>query len=84
MECAALQSTHTPISVIITHRSAIRLGLTPAQVRDPVDGVFSAETMLRGMGVPLGWTLQDELQGEHDPRFQVGRCTMCVTGERTK
>ena len=27
------------------------------QVRDPVAGVFSAETMLRGMGVPLTWTL---------------------------
>lgn len=31
------------------------------QVRDPVAGVFSAETMLRGMGVPLTWSLADPL-----------------------
>jgi hypothetical protein len=31
------------------------------QVRDPVAGVFSAETMLRGMGVALPWSLADPL-----------------------
>lgn len=30
-------------------------------MRDPVAGVFSAETMLRGMGVPLPWSLADPL-----------------------
>jgi hypothetical protein len=53
-------------------------------VRDPVEGVFSAETMLRGMGVPLTWTLaqqgtagteqqqqQDVEAGGVDPRFKV-------------
>lgn len=48
------------------------------QVRDPAAGVFSAETMLRNMGVPLSWTLTEPLQGAAtdsgetaDPRFQV-------------
>jgi hypothetical protein len=51
------------------------------QVRDPVAGVFSAETMLRGMGVPLTWTLSepvdrasadDDAEAAVDPRFKVG------------
>lgn len=52
-----------------------------AQVRDPVDGVFSAETMLRNMGVPLDWSLAEPVQegpgGEvKDARFDVSgtRC----------
>jgi hypothetical protein len=47
-------------------------------VRDPAAGVFSAETMLRNMGVPLPWSLMDPLQQgtdanghSKDPRFQV-------------
>jgi len=50
------------------------------QVRDPVAGVFSAETMLRGMGVPLTWSLTEpvvksmEAQEEGvDTRFKVRR-----------
>eukprot|EP00879_Flechtneria_rotunda_P005806 GHRR01006110.1.p1 GENE.GHRR01006110.1~~GHRR01006110.1.p1 ORF type:complete len:432 (+),score=93.29 GHRR01006110.1:312-1607(+) len=41
-------------------------------VRDPVASVFSAETMLRNMGVPLTWSLQQPLAGDGaaDPRFQ--------------
>lgn len=44
------------------------------QVRDPAAGVFSAETMLRNMGVPLAWTLTQPLEGDgsQDSRFQVG------------
>jgi hypothetical protein len=45
--------------------------LCPSQVRDPVAGVFSAETMLKGMGVPLDWTLAAPLEGGTDPRFEV-------------
>jgi hypothetical protein len=37
--------------------AAAVLHVVHTQVRDPVAGVFSAETMLRGMGVPLPWSL---------------------------
>jgi hypothetical protein len=57
------------------------------QVRDPAAGVFSAETMLRNMGVPLPWSLMDPLQQgrdanghSSDPRFQVRRASSwCVS-----
>jgi hypothetical protein len=49
-------------------------------VRDPAASVFSAETMLRNMGVPLPWSLMHPLQQGYDanghskdPRFQVSR-----------
>ncbi|EFJ52044.1 hypothetical protein VOLCADRAFT_87176 [Volvox carteri f. nagariensis] len=38
------------------------------QLRDPVPGVFSAEIMMRDMGVPLEWTLSDPVE-PNDPRF---------------
>lgn len=57
------------------------LPLLLLQVRDPVAGVFSAETMLRGMGVPLTWSLtepvvksMEALEEGLDTRFKV-RCT---------
>eukprot|EP00210_Caulerpa_lentillifera_P001312 g1262.t1 len=37
-------------------------------LRDPVAGVFSAEMMLRNLGVPLPWSLVEEAR-ETDPRF---------------
>ncbi|GMH40491.1 hypothetical protein BSKO_08395 [Bryopsis sp. KO-2023] len=37
-------------------------------LRDPTSGVFSAEVMLRNMGVPLSWSLMEEAV-EEDPRF---------------
>eukprot|EP00798_Chlamydomonas_sp_ICE-L_P001763 gene1763-33177_t len=33
-------------------------------VRDPTAGMFSAEVMLRELGVPLEWTLEDEISEE--------------------
>lgn len=45
------------------------------QMRDPVPGVFSAEVMLRNMGVPLPWTLSDQVQ-DNDSRFKVR--TVCL------
>lgn len=49
------------------------------QVREPAAGVFSAETMLRNMGVDLPWSLTTPLAHgtdvaghSSDPRFQVG------------
>jgi hypothetical protein len=48
------------------------------QVREPVAGVFSAETMLRGMGAPLTWTLAQQPAGSEadeesgvDQKFNV-------------
>ncbi|KAF5832241.1 P-loop containing nucleoside triphosphate hydrolase protein, partial [Dunaliella salina] len=41
-------------------------------VRDPVEGLFSAEIMLRDLGVPLDWaSLSEPGQGVCDMRFQV-------------
>ncbi|MEW5320275.1 MAG: hypothetical protein WDW38_011357 [Sanguina aurantia] len=39
-------------------------------MRDPVPGVFSAEVMMRNMGVPLPWTLSDQVQ-DNDSRFKI-------------
>ncbi len=48
------------------------------QVRDPADGVFSAETMLRNMGCPLTWSLTEPLAEDGtDKRFQVGVTWVC-------
>eukprot|EP00983_Pelagomonas_calceolata_P116962 1160370-Pelagomonas_calceolata.AAC.3 len=41
-------------------------------VRDPVEGLFSAEIMLRDLGVPLDWTsLSEPGQDGCDMRFQA-------------
>ena len=65
-----------PVHACLPYVAARIAAVTPSakiivMVRDPADGVFSAEIMLRGMGVDLEWTLQDELQSLDDPRFQV-------------
>lgn len=65
------------MQLLTTATNAVLL-LLFLQVREPVAGVFSAETMLCGMGVPLTWTLAqpagsgaDEEAGV-DQKFKVG------------
>jgi hypothetical protein len=43
-------------------------------LRDPADGLFSSETMLRNFGCPLQWSLAEPDQGEADPRCAAGPC----------
>ncbi|GAB4823377.1 hypothetical protein N2152v2_010423 [Parachlorella kessleri] len=37
-------------------------------LRDPVSGAFSAEIMFRNLGMPLNWSLMEDVQAS-DPRF---------------
>lgn len=73
------------MQLLTTATDAVLL-LVLLQVREPVAGVFSAETMLRGMGAPLTWTLTqqpassgaDEEAGV-DQKFKVGsHCAMLL------
>ena len=56
----------TPTYACLPHAPARVAALTPGAkvifvVREPTAAVFSAEAMLRGMGVPLGWSLAEAL-----------------------
>lgn len=57
-----------PVNACLPYIAARIAALTPAakiviMVRDPVSGVFSAEVMLRDMGVPLPWSFADPALG---------------------
>jgi len=61
----------TPTYACLPHVPARVAVLTPNSkvvfmVREPTAAVFSAESMLRGMGVPLGWSLARPLAAEGD------------------
>jgi hypothetical protein len=87
MQCAVMQIAAISAAAIMHSIRSCVPASSPAhslllllllQVRDPPAGVFSAETMLRNMGVPLPWSLTQPLQQGHDaaghsndPRFQV-------------
>lgn len=67
------------VRLLTTATNAVMLLLLALQVREPVAGVFSAETMLRGMGAPLTWTLAQQPAGSVadeeagvDQKFKVG------------
>jgi hypothetical protein len=69
-----------PTYVCQPHVAARIKAVTPTaklvvMVRNPTAGVFSAETMLRNMGVPLPWSLTTPLQPVQgqgmDSRFEV-------------
>ncbi|GLC48240.1 hypothetical protein PLESTB_000074200 [Pleodorina starrii] len=62
-----------PVNACTPHVAERIRRLTPdakivVMLRDPVPGVFSAEIMMRDMGVPLEWTLTEPVT-PNDPRF---------------
>lgn len=64
-----------PTFACLPHVAARAAAITPSaklvvMVRDPVAALFSAETMLRNMGMPLSWSLAEQLQPQ-DMRFKV-------------
>jgi hypothetical protein len=66
-----------PTYVCLPYAAERLARLTPAakivvMLRDPADGLFSSETMLRNLGCPLPWTLTEPDQGEADPRCGRG------------
>ncbi|KAG2433221.1 hypothetical protein HXX76_008291 [Chlamydomonas incerta] len=65
-----------PVNACMPHTAERIRRLTPQakfiiMLRDPVPGVFSAEIMMRDMGVPLDWSFMDAPPegGAEDPRF---------------
>ncbi|KXZ54517.1 hypothetical protein GPECTOR_4g582 [Gonium pectorale] len=62
-----------PVNACTPHAAERIRAITPhakiiVMMRDPVPGVFSAEIMMRDMGVPLEWTLTEAV-ADNDPRF---------------
>ncbi|KAL0055855.1 hypothetical protein WJX82_005104 [Trebouxia sp. C0006] len=63
-----------PVTACLPYTARRMKAITPDaklifMMRDPVPVMFSAETMLVNMGVPLTWSLVDPMT-PHDPRFQ--------------
>lgn len=68
-----------PVPSVLPHCASRMAAITPNaklifMLRDPVDGVFSAEMMLRNLNLPLDWTLQDPYLGDDkDTRFKESK-----------
>ncbi|KAL4457893.1 hypothetical protein ABPG75_012758 [Micractinium tetrahymenae] len=62
-----------PVNACLDYTAARMAAFNPDaklifMLRDPVSGAFSAEIMLRNLGVPLSWSLMEDVRPA-DPRF---------------
>jgi hypothetical protein len=66
-----------PTYACMPYTAARAARLTPGakiivMLRDPADGLFSSETMIRNFGCDLAWSLAEPDQGKGDSRCGAG------------